>query len=367
MPNFVSRIIFSMSRLSSFYKNFKKFIVDIFQHTLEKDEIHSGILIIIYALLLCLGFWLFVQWSHVTTRNIIIRAEALKGVNRVELYINADGTPIDTIDKTAKVDIFFRIPMTLQKDVGRDSGSILWTVTEIEDPDSIIIHTTTTLNGKILNPVINNDSLCAIALKSPYIKDEFKKKLIYFSIEQRSNEFISQHLLGDLGDSIIQYPEDEHFNVFVKRKLEPLKYEWFSGFNSDKYSIGNSAFGGFFSAPGWFNLCDLSQCYYNIQILTKSIKDITFTLDFVSAANFSIIRPEPDDKTMSSITYTDKEKINKFKQEGVKFHVTFNEMQNKQAIRSFALTGVMSLLIGLLIKELVFLCYNAAKRRRRSE
>lgn len=66
-------------------------------------------------------------------------------------------------------------------------------------------------------------------------------------------------------------------------------------------------------------------------------------IDYVGPAEFSEpLDPQPDKKTLSSIIYTDKDKIQKIGMNGLKYHVKFPDMENIQEARIFILSGLLT-------------------------
>lgn len=112
------------------------------------------------------------------------------------------------------------------------------------------------------------------------------------------------------------------------------------GITGDSYLLGN---------PKWWWSSDISQSYYHIVLHSETMpcSQINLNIDFLGATDFSMMDPSPDAIGMSSITFTDPDKIYQILCYGIKFHATFPEMQNKQMIRVFALTGVLGFIITI--------------------
>lgn len=131
---------------------------------------------------------------------------------------------------------------------------------------------------------------------------------------------------------------------------------------------------------GWFSLHDVSQARYlidkstfnkmNCQVLfykpswlkEYSMADYT-TLDtvtfiFTDNIDFHLVSVEPDEKTLSTLTYTDKEKIGKMKKEGLCFYAKFPEQHKKQTTRVLVLT----VLTALFLESAVGFFKNASER-----
>ena len=105
------------------------------------------------------------------------------------------------------------------------------------------------------------------------------------------------------------------------------------------------------SVPSWFTLEDISQQYYKIKLNSEKIDSISLRIDFCGVTEFSHISPEPDEKGMSYIVFSDTKKINRILCNGLEFHAGFKELSNMQQIRLFLLTSIMA---GIVIIIVVF-------------
>ena len=112
--------------------------------------------------------------------------------------------------------------------------------------------------------------------------------------------------------------------------------------------------------PGWFTLHDISQGYYNIELHSASIDSIHLTIDFVGAVSLwpSV---EPDVMRGTSISYTDPFKILKIRNEGLQLYFESKELANKQTIRVFAVTALLSGLVIILITFLILGCHRGLR------
>ncbi len=82
-------------------------------------------------------------------------------------------------------------------------------------------------------------------------------------------------------------------------------------------------------------------------------------VDYVGPAEFSEhIIPEPDTLTLSSIIYTNKEKIKQIGKNGLRYHVRFPDMENIQEARIFILSGLVTGLSALFLRYLFYLLQN---------
>ncbi len=111
-----------------------------------------------------------------------------------------------------------------------------------------------------------------------------------------------------------------------------------------------------FSRPAWYRLYDISQMYFELKIDSKYIE--TVQVDFVGATQFSRIWPEPDEVSMSSITYNDKDKISQLVMHGLKFHAKFIELDKTQNSRMFVMSALCSALTAIFIAFLILAIYK---------
>ena len=93
--------------------------------------------------------------------------------------------------------------------------------------------------------------------------------------------------------------------------------------------------------PKWYSTFDISQSYFDISLTCVSIDSVVLKFDFVGATDFSEMRPKPDIVGMSSITFSNPQKIEQIKKNGLVFHAHFKEKDGIQTIRLFAVTAMM--------------------------
>ena len=98
---------------------------------------------------------------------------------------------------------------------------------------------------------------------------------------------------------------------------------------------------------------DISQSYFLIRFRPLDIDSIRLTFDFVGATDFSRVDPEPDVITMSSITYSNPDKIEKISKNGLRFHAHFKELENVQSFRLFGLAALFSALIAMFVANFI--------------
>lgn len=112
-----------------------------------------------------------------------------------------------------------------------------------------------------------------------------------------------------------------------------------------------------FSRPKWYDLFDISQSYYTFEF-DGEINKGEITIDFEGATRFSNIFPEPDKKTMSSITFADSTKVRYIFEKGLTFHALHLEMDGIQRSRMFVITTILGTLLALFITFVVISIYK---------
>ena len=98
---------------------------------------------------------------------------------------------------------------------------------------------------------------------------------------------------------------------------------------------------------------DISSAIENFKIELSGIPDTIFhSLKFEYNAPIDIdidgFNIKPDRTTMTSIIFTNPNKLSRIVREGLVFHVSFLDMKNTQTVRTIIATGVLGWLIGVL-------------------
>lgn len=105
--------------------------------------------------------------------------------------------------------------------------------------------------------------------------------------------------------------------------------------------------------PSFFDAWDISQKVYRLKLPTIGFSEVSsLKFDCVGPVKFSDMYPVPDKVTMSSIQFTDKEKIDQIRCYGLNVHVQFEQLKNIQSIRTFIVTSAITLFSTLFIKHL---------------
>lgn len=130
-------------------------------------------------------------------------------------------------------------------------------------------------------------------------------------------------------------------------------------------------------SPKWYSMFDISQSYFDIALTSVSIDSVILKFDFVGATDFSEMNPKPDFIDMSSVSFSNPQKIEQIKKTGLVFHAHFKEKDGVQTIRLFAVTALMCVftpkllicivnLIMLIIAGIRDCKLNKIKKKRKS-
>lgn len=93
---------------------------------------------------------------------------------------------------------------------------------------------------------------------------------------------------------------------------------------------------------------DVSKLVEILRIPSSSHSFVkSITIDYRCPTEFGVLVPEPDERTMSSIRYTDSLKILKIAVDGLEYHVKFPDMENIQEVRLFGLTAIITILLSV--------------------
>lgn len=217
------------------------------------------------------------------------------------------------------------------------------------------------------------DSLCRVLS----VKDKDFPCLFYARREQTVRK--------SMGFAYVGYKQDWGFGKVKSKML--CRYEFdrkeyketnesFSWLDSESVNMNDAGFlkteivtksvhpqGWALGDPGWFALEDISQGYYQFKFDLPYMKFSSLKIDFVGATEFSNMTPEPDKVTMGGIEFTDKDKMTQLIQKGLLFHVKHKELQNRQTIRMFFLTAILSGMLMVLIAFVILWVLKVVKYR----
>ena len=124
---------------------------------------------------------------------------------------------------------------------------------------------------------------------------------------------------------------------------------------------------GAYQKPRWFDLEDITQRYYDFKLKSETVDSIILKFDFVGATSFSLMHPEPDVVTMSSIEFNKPEKIREIKNNGLRFYADFMELHNWQTVRMFTVTAIMSAMFTIFLGMFIIGFINAWMKIRGTE
>lgn len=113
--------------------------------------------------------------------------------------------------------------------------------------------------------------------------------------------------------------------------------------------------------PSWMERHDFSQGWYKFNLNSASIDSIRLIINFEGATDFYPIKINPDVIGSNYIQYSDSNKILQIKKEGLEFYAKFKELENRQTIRCFALTAILSGLLIIILTFIIIGLYRALK------
>ena len=117
--------------------------------------------------------------------------------------------------------------------------------------------------------------------------------------------------------------------------------------------------------PDLCSLFDISQSYFRFTInIPAEIEGAELLFDFGGATEFSNIFPEPDVVSMSTLKYTDLNKIKYIGEQGLWLHAKFKQMENIQILRMFVMTTLLGFMVALMFSSLCKGLKSASRRYR---
>jgi len=343
------------------YKSFKKFFS---WHLMPEEpvKIQSVIEIVIFLLLIAVLFSVFFKWNEVPVRHIKIFSEAM---NYKNVYDH------DSAHYRSYRIWKFQIPATDKKELIKDSAKVIvkqgyfnydkvrnngrWqSVTTDDAPDL---------------PAFMSNNICETFKNNyypqyenrPLLWDSIVMNLPYYpSIFPKGRNEVLKPINGIVYNNMSFYNADlnDTVNWFVYYGHDfptATSNHEFSGKNDSKVTGLLGALDHFFGngtpmeLPKWGRFEDISQAYYDVEILSTSVDSIKLSFEFWGAVEFSKMTPEPDVITMNYIEFNDIRKIKEIKRLGLKFHVEFKELAIRQQIRLFFITALLSGLITILL------------------
>lgn len=111
-----------------------------------------------------------------------------------------------------------------------------------------------------------------------------------------------------------------------------------------------------------FKSKDVSQCYYNLHFESNTdFKLDTLRIGFSGAVRFSGINPVPDIYSYNGIEYTDANKIDMIKRNGITTYCQFLEAAGIQSIRIYLLSTIATLFFGIFVKLILEIIWRHFK------
>lgn len=114
--------------------------------------------------------------------------------------------------------------------------------------------------------------------------------------------------------------------------------------------------------PEIYSLYDISQGYFHINLSVPN--NPTLELNLGGAVDYFDISPEPDRRTMSSIIFSDPQKIKSIEKDGLWLFAKFAQLENLQIFRMFIITTILGFFVALTFSSLSkFLRFNSRRFR----
>lgn len=341
----------------------------------EPIKIKSVVEIVIFFLVAWGLIFLFITWNEVPIRHIKIYSEA---INYRDDFNN------DSVHYLPYRVLRFRIPTTDNKELVKDSvrlyikqGFFQYEQVRNTERWKIII------GGGVCGYA--RESSILESFKSKYCPQYSGENLMWDSIVMnrpyytspfsKGNTIVKKELTGDtlhpvyydacVNDTLYwrtYYGYKFRYNYDVNEMSGKESTSITSGMNIFSY-LYDIIFGSGtqLEIPRWGRLEDISQAYYDVELVSASVDSIRLCFDFMGAVDFSKMTPEPDIESMNYIEFNDIRKIKEIKNSGLKFHVVFKELAIRQEIRLFFVTAILS---GLFTVFLGFIILGTVKFNR---
>ena len=154
-------------------------------------------------------------------------------------------------------------------------------------------------------------------------------------------------------------------SVYCSFKWEPVDtdtlalvgyhYKEYYGTKGNTIPFSNVNLKGKLGQLGFLTAADISQAFYNIDVITiYPVRSIEFLFD-VPIELSDDIYPAPDMRNLRGFGYTDPSKIEEIKETGgVEFHVKFPSLESQQLIRSLILSTIFTSIVALFAKNLYY-------------
>lgn len=173
-----------------------------------------------------------------------------------------------------------------------------------------------------------------ILLKNPYLKEKYL-----------GNDTIWQ-------DHIIGYSKTQKVAI---NGVSAYQYHYIPPKDSIIYSMFYAKRHGYDKPNPFITAEDISRAievfwFEGDKDSTIELEITSLTVDYIAPTEFSTMYPSPDITDVSKIVFTDPDKIDYIKKNGLRFHVHFPDYENLQEIRIFIVTLLLGGLLGLLLK-----------------
>lgn len=153
-----------------------------------------------------------------------------------------------------------------------------------------------------------------------------------------------------------------YFIDTILHELDPFYYEFNRVNDSIPFGAPRRKDNTTIGIPNLFDRYDISQGWYNLQLNSSTIDSLSLTINFIGATDFYPIAIEPDEIGSNYIKYTDQNKLLQIRIHGLSFYARFKEMDNKQTIRSFVVSTLLSGLLIIVLSYIINIIMSLFKR-----
>lgn len=321
----------------------------------------SMIEVVFYFLIAIALFLTYNLWHEVPVRTIVLQTE---------FEPNKAHTDMDTIFKTLNIQISIPMTKTTLDPDGQPKCVLNLSLDKSNKKNSNInlkINDSTSLS-KDMEFLSNSTSYNQSENKNiteTYPQLFAEKDLLYFAYGYNCNPLNTMALRN----SEQLDPEKKYYSKILRNRnfFTRKNFEYYS--DSLGQIISYTFTSGDLASPVWYRLEDISQSYFNIRLMSKTIDSLAFRIDFVGVVDFSDMIPQPDEQGVGYIEFRQKEKIKTIQEKGLLFHANFKELENRQTVRllfiSVLLGGIVS--IGFAVLFVGFCHFFSWTRKHKKE
>ena len=308
--------------------------------------------IIIYGLLLIITSFLYYRWTIIPVKLIDIQTDRIdKHTLYTGHYKDSIIADVGFISLTFHFSDFFND----QTDIMSSSFYTDQLIPKRHVNDHIETEHTTYTDYAYLDSLWNlYDSLCNRYNRQPATPMFYQRIITQFDEIRLQSLFSKEKQYKP--SPIIYNPAFTKSSIITKKGKTLIAHEGFGATFETHEKIGA------LNKPSFFDLHDISQCYYQVDVHTQLINQLNLALVFVGANDFTFIDVEPDSIKGQMLFFCCQ---NNHATRGVKQHFTFHvyskELAGKQQARMFIVTTILSALITIFLAFIIIYGYRKTK------